>query len=244
MDKEDLIDFKIEKSVAYIRLCHAERANAYTNSMLEELGHGLLAALAKGGVRVIVIQGTEGYFCAGADFEEIKGRKSLDALDLLSAKIFNTIADSPIPVIAAIDGPAIGGGLELALACDLRIATSRSIFAFPETALGIIPAAGGTWRLPRIVGESTAKQIILFGTELSARKALSKNLVDRVVEPENLDIEVAYWVEAVKDKDPQAIRLAKKAIETSLSGGDGPGFSAMAQGVLYDIKNRRQSKDK
>jgi len=241
MNKMRNVELEISNGCGFIRLCRPAKANAYNNEMLKGIDEAISKWDSDRKVFVITIEGTEGYFCAGADLGEIEKRTVLNGLDILSAKVFDNIAGCSKPVIAVIDGPAIGGGLELALACDLRIATSRSIFAFPETSLGIIPAAGGVWRLPRLVGESVAKQMILFGVEATAEKALSFGLVDKVVEPETLKREISYWVESIKDKNPEAVRLGKKAIEVSISDGFASNYSNLVQGVLYGLKGEKDS---
>ncbi len=224
--------------LGFISLNRAERANAYVNSMLEMIEHALADHVATAEVRAIVFQSTAGgRFCSGADLDELSQRGATDALNLKSMKVFDQIASCPKPTIAAIDGPAVAGGLELALACDLRLATDRARFAMPETSLGLIPAAGATFRLPRIVGDAVARRMILFGEELNATQALQCGLVAEVVTPEALAEAVQRWGMRVAGLDPLALRLAKDVLAMTSSDDACRRQTLSSQAQLYERRH-------
>ena len=244
MSTEAEIITRTEERVGSIELNRPRRANAYSDVNLEAMEAALKAHMAASEVRVIVFaSAVEGMFCSGADLDELGQRDAAGALDLRSMEVFDTVAACPKPTMAAIDGPAVAGGLELALACDLRIASERARFAMPETSLAIIPAAGATFRLPAVVGEALARQMILFGAELDARQALDCGLVSEVVAPEELDDRVRWWAGKVGERDPLALRLAKQAISIGAAEGGSREFTRCAQAVLYERRNRRSDGD-
>ncbi len=213
MSLEEGVQFRIDGPLGFISLNRADRANAYMDSMLEMIEHALANHIATAEVHAIVFESASGgRFCSGADLDELGLRSGADALNLKSMKVFDEIAACPKPTIAAIDGPAVAGGLELALACDVRLASDRARFAMPETSLGLIPAAGATFRLPRIAGDAVARRMILFGEELNAAQALQCGLVAEVVAPEALADEVRRWGTKVAGLDPLALRLAKDVL--------------------------------
>lgn len=191
------------------------------------LNAGVIAGIAKGyrdahddkDVRVIVLTGAgDKAFCAGADLKERQGMSTDDVR--VQVGLYRTelgVLDlSPKPVIAALNGVAFGGGLELALICDLRVAAPHAEIALPETTLGIIPGAGGTQRLPRVVGEARAKEMILLGRKLSAAEALSWGLVNRV-SPEGVPVleDTLRWIEPIASGAPIAQSAALRAVEAS-----------------------------
>lgn len=201
-------------AVGILTLRRPERANAYHRPLLEELAGVLAHVQAHPEVRVLVLTGEGRHFCAGADLKELEARRVEDVLSLYSQRVFNELAQLPRLTIAAIRGAALAGGLELALACDLRIAASDARFGLPETRLGLIPAAGGTQRLPALIGMARAKEIILAGRELSAEEAQSWGLVSRVV-PSHLDVleSACAWAKELAERDPLALQLAKQALD-------------------------------
>ena len=232
--RQPQVRVSISDGAGYLELNRPRRANAYDTPTLEALEQGLATLVDAEEVYVVVVaSSTPGKFCGGADLTELRRRGASDALELYSLRVFDALAACPRPTIAAVDGPAFGGGLELALACDLRIATDRARFALPETALGILPAAGGTFRLPRIVGQARARQMILFGQELDAARALAWGLVSEVVPPEKLAAQTRRWMEAATERDPLALELAKEALEAANGEGEGRQQVRCAQAALY-----------
>ncbi|WP_165385268.1 enoyl-CoA hydratase/isomerase family protein [Pandoraea sp. XY-2] len=139
--------------ICILQLNRPERANAYNTALLESLLAALQEIKSQPALRALLICGAgERSFCSGADREELKGRCFKDGIELLSRVVFDQLAELPIPTVACINGAAIGGGLELALACDLRVCSPGAIFALPELSLGLTPAAGGIRRLPTLIG--------------------------------------------------------------------------------------------
>ena len=158
----------------------------------------IMVRMSKNDIELVLTQ-TDTAFLIDAKTAIYEGRWE-NAVE--SLEVFDAIAACPKPTLAVIDGPAVAGGLELALACDLRIASPRARFALPEPSLGLIPAAGATFRLPLVAGEATARQMILFGAELDAQQALAHGLVAEVVAPEELDDRVRWWAGKVGERDP------------------------------------------
>jgi methylglutaconyl-CoA hydratase len=204
---------------AILTIDRADRMNALSRDTLLAFGRLARELQSDADVRAIVVTGSgEKAFCAGADLKERQGlgneevrhqvglyRSELGALDL-----------SPKPVIAAINGVAFGGGLELALVCDLRVAAKHALLALPETGLGIIPGAGGTQRLPRIVGEARAKEMILLGRRLTALEAHEWGLVNRVTSEGTSVLEDALaFIAPILDGAPIAQAAALGAIDAS-----------------------------
>lgn len=169
-------------------------------------------------VRCVVVTGTgERAFCAGSDvkeFESLKGRVG-DGKLLLEKAVYRRLAVLPVPTIAAIQADALGGGLELALCCDLRVADENATFGMPEVRLGVMPGSGGTQRLPRVVGTAKAKEMILMGEFLSATEAVEIGLVNRIA-PAGESVAVATAMAIViASRGPVAVREAKKAIDAA-----------------------------
>ncbi|MBU9714808.1 enoyl-CoA hydratase [Evansella tamaricis] len=213
------IETHLEGHIAQLILKRKDAANALNQEMLDEIMetfHGWQNDL---NVRAIVITGDgEKVFSAGADLKE---RKTMNESEVKKAvakigEMVNTVERMPIPVIAAINGAAIGGGLELALACDLRIASENSKFALTETGLGIIPGAGGTQRLPRTIGVQRAKEMIFTGKKIEASLAYDWGLILSVVPSRSLMVEAMGLAEAISKNAPIAIRQAKKAINNGM----------------------------
>jgi enoyl-CoA hydratase/3-hydroxyacyl-CoA dehydrogenase len=201
--------------VAWVVLNRPHRHNAITPKMLDELEAVAKDLARDGAVRVVVLSGEGGKaFSAGADltaFEFTSPVKAFEASRRMF-EVFSSFERMPKPVIAAIDGYAFGGGCELALACDFRLATESSQIGLTETSLGIIPGAGGTQRLLRLVGVSRAKEMIYLGERLRAKDALEAGLVDRVFANESFRSEVEAYAQRLAKRAPISLKLAKYAI--------------------------------
>lgn len=222
-----------EGPIGILTLDRPERAHAYDRALLDELLAGV-AALAD--CAVIVVQSTgEQAFCGGADLDAMAAATPLTALDLYSQKVFTTLARLPAVTIAAVQGPAIAGGFELALACDLRVAGARASFAFPETRLGLLPSAGGTTRLTRLVGPGRAKAVILAGERLDATTALAWGVVNRVADDPRS--EARAWAISIATHDSTALSLAKSVIDAEESTAS-LARERSAEAILYARRAR------
>jgi enoyl-CoA hydratase len=207
-----------------------ELRNPPLNLVTVELTRQLRAALeqlaASSEVRAVIVTGSgTRAFCAGSDvgeFAGLHGRASEGKL-LLEKLVYRQLADLPVPTIAAIEGNALGGGLELALCCDMRIASATSRFGMPEVGLGVVPGSGGTQRLPRIVGQARAKELILVGDLIDAAEAHRIGLVNRVVDEGEARATARSLAERIATRGPVAVREAKRlldlAVDTPLDAG-------------------------
>jgi methylglutaconyl-CoA hydratase len=212
---------KIERRgpVGLLTIDRADRRNALSRETLFALGRLGRELVADASVRAIVVTGAgDKAFCAGADLKERQGMTPDDVraqVGLYRSEL-GVLDTSPKPVVAALNGVAFGGGLELALICDLRVAAPRAELALPETTLGIIPGAGGTQRLPRVVGDARAKEMILLGRKLGAAEALAWGLVNRV-SPEGVDVvdDAIAWIDPIAHGAPIAQSAALRAIDAS-----------------------------
>jgi enoyl-CoA hydratase/carnithine racemase len=210
-------------TVAVWTIDREDRMNALSRATLFALGRLAREAARDPGVRAIVLTGVgEKAFCAGADLKERQGMTENDVrvqVELYRSEL-GPLDRSTKPVIAAINGVAFGGGMELALIADLRVAAEHALLALPETTLGIIPGAGGTQRLPRLVGEARAKEIILLGRRLTAAEALAWGIVNRVT-PKGTNVvdDAVAWIEPIANGAPIAQAAALEAIDRSFDVG-------------------------
>jgi len=230
----------VEGPLAVITVNRPEKRNALDLETVEEF-HRALAQVSKAKCTVFVVTGAgDKSFVAGADINAIKARRRADALAGINTRLMSAIENHDAVAIAAVNGFAMGGGCELALACDLRIASESALFGLPEPALGIIPAAGGTQRLPRVVGLGRAKEMILTGARWDARKALEFGLVSEVVPPGELMKAARAMASRVIALGPLAIRLAKQALNASanMSLQSGLVFESMIQAVTFESKDK------
>jgi len=202
--------------IALVTLDRPERMNALSRALVARLGELGREVAAQRDVRLVIITGAgDKAFCAGADLKERAGMTEDEVRALLLAyeSELGWLETIPVPTIAAINGAALGGGLELALLCDLRVAAQHAVLGLPETSLGVIPGAGGTQRLPRLLGEARAKELILRAARLSASEALILGLVNQIM-PKSDDflLEVINWAEPILSGAPVAIRAALQAM--------------------------------
>lgn len=203
--------------VATIQLDHP-KVNALSTALLEQL-RAIAEDLTANPPGAVVVTGGDRIFAAGADISEFKGQPEADAIGRTFIEGLNALAGIPRMVIAAVSGFALGGGCELALACDLRIASETAVFGLPEIQLGIIPGGGGTQRLARLVGPARAKSMVLSGRQVPAAEALSIGLVDEVVPVAELS-ERAHALAAQYAKGALAAQaLAKRVIDEGLDVG-------------------------
>ena len=210
---------KVEQrgAVAIWSLDRPDRMNALSRPMLLALGKLSREAATNASVHAVVVTGAgDKAFCAGADLKERRGMTDEEVrglIDLYRSEL-GPLDRLPKPVVAAINGVALGGGLELALACDLRVASADAVLGLPETSIAIIPGAGGTQRLPRIVGEGRAKEMILLARRLAAAEALAWGLVNRVTPAgANVVDDAVEWIRPIATGAPLAQAAALEAID-------------------------------
>ena len=207
------IKLEKKKEIGIITLNRPEARNALNRKMIQELGDALTGLENDSQIRSIIITGNKD-FCAGADIKEMNAIKpeEIEAFCRWSHKVINQIENMGKPVIAAINGFALGGGCELALACDIRIAGESAKFGQPEVNLGLIPGFGGTQRLSRLVGVGKAKELIFTGEILSAKEAASIGLINKVVKDEELMAKAEEIAQVIAQKSPVAVKMSKTLI--------------------------------
>ena len=210
-------------SLALITINRAHKHNAISLDTVEELNAAVDVSAQDPDVKVVAITGAGGKsFASGSDLNEVLNRDLKKALDPIIQGLALKLERTPKPTIAAIDGICMGGGLEVALGCDLRIATPKSKFATPEGKLGIIPGGGATARLPRIVGRGWGMEMLLMGEPINSERALQIGLITRIVEPSDLKAEVCRMSEHLSKFAPFVPRTMKALVhsgmDSSLSG--------------------------
>jgi enoyl-CoA hydratase/carnithine racemase len=221
---EDLADRMV------VTLNRPEVRNAIDQAMVDEL-HEVCERLERE-PRILILAGAGGVFASGADIGELLERRAADAHRGINAGLFLRVAALPMPVIAAIDGYALGGGAELAYAADFRIGTPRLRIGNPETGLGIIAAAGALWRLPELVGEPVAKEILLAGRILTGGEALSVHLVTELHEPEALLGAAHALADRIAANDMLATQYTKAVLHASRQ--EHPRAEQEAQAELFE----------
>ena len=242
MDFKEIL-YDVDGPLALVTINRPQRHNAISLDTLEELHGAVRLAATDDDVRVIAITGAGGRaFASGSDLSEVLHRDFRKALEPIVQGLADHLERTPKPTIAAIDGICMGGGLEVALGCDLRIATRRSRFATPEGKLGIIPGGGATARLPRIVGRGWAMEMMLMGEPIDAERALSIGLVTRLVEPDELLPETRRVAEHLASFAPFVPRTMKAMVnfgmEASLAGA--LMLEKYAQGALVQTEDKQE----
>lgn len=216
---------EVRGPVGTITLNRPERLNAFFGSMREEIADGLAELGRDDSVRAVVVTGAGRAFCAGADVRYLGDLMEAGAIDEASRlveagrRVVRTLAEMPKPAIAALNGPAAGGGANLALACDLRIASERASIGQTFNRIGLHPDWGGTYFVPRLVGPARAAELFFLADMVDAAEAERIGLVNRVVPHERLMDAVREMAERLAEKPAPAIRLAKRAIRRSLDAG-------------------------
>ncbi|WP_247042265.1 enoyl-CoA hydratase/isomerase family protein [Arthrobacter rhizosphaerae] len=213
-----------------VLLNRPEVRNAIDQQMVDEL-HVVCAALERR-PKILIIAGVEGVFASGADISELRERRRDDALLGINSTIFVRIAKLPMPVIAALDGYCLGGGAELAYAADFRIGTPSVRIGNPETGLGILAAAGASWRLKELVGEPLAKQILLAGLVFRAEEALAANLITEIHDAPELMAAAHNLADRIGQQDPLAVRITKSVFHAPPDAH--PIIDQLAQAVLFE----------
>jgi len=218
----EYVKTRIENRIAVVTLDHPP-VNALSPAVLKELAAQFTTLGADAEVNAIVLTGAGNHaFCAGADLKEFAGLSPDQAKEIvaLGHETFNAIEDCPKPVIAAVNNLALGGGCELAMSADIRISSDRARFGQPETWIGLIPAWGGSTRLPQIVGAAKAKELIFTGQMINAQEAQRIGLVNKIV-PDGEEVRAAIDIARMIDRKsaPLAVQKAKKVINDNLRAG-------------------------
>lgn len=229
-----------EQGVALCTFNRPEVRNALNLEMVRDIRRMMEDLMQGEDVRVLVFTGHEKAFVSGADIAELRERGRADALRRINNGLFREIEQFPMPTIAAVRGWALGGGCELAMACDLRVAGEGAKFGQPEVALGIIPGAGATYRMPRLVGLGTARELIFTGRIIDAPEALSIGLVNRVV-PDDEVLDAARELAArIAKNSAVAVRFAKMALNASdeMSTDAGLALETTIQAVLFEDEEK------
>lgn len=205
-----------------LRLNRPQSKNSLDEALVEDLAQSLEGASADSALRVVVLSGAGGAFCSGVDLRsaaaELDDAKRLEHRLAGFHRVIQAIAAAPQPVLAAVDGPAVGFGADLAYACDLRIASSRAYFEEKFVAIGLMPDGGGTFHLPRLIGLGRALEHQLLGTRFDAERALALGIVNRVVAPEELEVEVGRVCAQLAAAAPLAVRAIKSALRAGVDG--------------------------
>jgi len=235
------IIWKIDEDIGILIINRPEKKNALNRELREELFHHI-KELEKRRVRAIIITGTDDVFVAGADISSMKDYTEHEAREasLHGSRIFSYIEDMDIPSIAAINGWALGGGLELAISCDIRICSENARFGQPEIRLGIMPGYGATFRLPRIIGMGRAKELMLTGRIIDADEAKEIGLVSKVVKREELMDEAKKIAKSISA--PIAARYIKSAVNKAfdMKKEDAIKYVSLLYGRLYNTLDAKE----
>ena len=243
MTSYDTILVEIADRVAVITLNRPDVRNAINAQVQRELRVALDRLRADDSVGVVVITGSgEKAFAAGADIGQLQNYDLHTGLTSSMQRLYDEVESFEKPTIAAVNGYALGGGCELAMACDIRLAATTARFGLPETNLSVLPGAGGTQRMARLVGVGLAIDLILTGRMLDADEALATGLVTRVAEPGDLRTAAGEVADAILAKGPLAVRLAKLVIRTGMDADRRTGLvvEQLAQSLLYTTDDMRE----
>jgi methylglutaconyl-CoA hydratase len=217
---EEVVHVERHEHVTIVRLARERRMNALSRETLLALGQIGRTLETDSELRAVVVTGTgEKAFCAGADLKERQGMSENQVREQIALyrSELSWLRRLPVPSVAAINGAALGGGLELALLCDLRVAAEHAVLGLPETSLAIIPGAGGTQILPRLIGPARAKELILLGRQVTAQEALTLGLINRVTaRGQALLSDTLAWLRPISEGAPIAQRAALRAIRAAL----------------------------
>lgn len=244
----ETLRYEVQGNVAVVTLNRPDRMNTLGGTMKPDLARAFFElARHDERVRAVLVTGAgDRAFCAGADIKERVGGQQAGVDYFVTQKathdLFRSIEEFEKPVIAALNGVALGGGLEIALCCDLRVASATARLGLPEIKLGVIPAAGGTQRLPRLIGEARAKELILTADLVDADTALRYGLVSRVLPPESLMPEAVALAQRIAEQPPLAVRFAKRAINRGMQTDldSGLEYERYAAAMVIDSEDRKE----
>ena len=213
-----ILNLEVADSIAVVKISRPEALNALNTRFFQEMDSMIEEVSAMSEVKVMVITGDGKAFVAGADIAEMVNKSGVEGTDFskIGQNTFSSLEKMEVPVIAAINGFALGGGLELAMGCDIRIASTKAKFGQPEVNLGLIPGYAGTQRLPRLVGKGDALLLLMTGDMIGAEEALRIGLIQKIAEPEQFMEEVMKLAKTIASKGPQAVRKVKKVVHEGL----------------------------
>ena len=219
-----------DKHIALVRLNRPKELNALNLELMGELRDTLKELDANDDVRVIILTGNERAFAAGADIKQMSGRTAMDMLKIDQFSTWDQIRRTKKPIIAAVSGFALGGGCELAMICDMIVASESAKFGQPEIKIGVMPGAGGTQRLTRAVGKARAMEMVLTGNFISAEEAYKFGLVNRVVPEEIYLQETLKLAREIAEKSPIAVQMAKESVNKAFE-------TPLQEGLFFERKN-------
>jgi len=240
----ELTDVIFDKApIATLTINRPNALNALNKSVLEQIAVVIREVRHDASVRVLIVTGAgDRAFVAGADIAQMSKMSTVEGLEFsrLGHRVMESLEDLPIPVIAAVNGFALGGGVELAMACDLIIASEKARFGQPEINLGLIPGFGGTQRLPHRIGQAKARELIMTGDMIDAKTALALGLVNYVVAPDQLMTETRKLAEKIASKSAVALRHAKAALRASFTMEEDAGlrYEQEAFGITFSSEDR------
>lgn len=225
-----LVDYQAAPQVALIRLNRPKELNALNLQLMRELRDVLKELDADDKIKVIVLTGNDKAFAAGADIKEMVGKGAIDMLQIDQFSTWDQIKKTKKPLLAAVSGFALGGGCELAMTCDMIIASETAQFGQPEIKIGVMPGAGGTQRLTKAVGKALAMEMVLTGNFINAERALQTGLINKIVPTELLLIETLKLATQIAAQSPMALQLAKESVLSAFS-------TTLEEGLLLERKN-------
>jgi enoyl-CoA hydratase len=225
-----LVEPQYQPHISLIRLNRPKELNALNLQLMQEIKHALYELDNNEDVRCIIITGNEKAFAAGADIKQMESKTAIDMLKIDQFETWDQIRKTKKPVIAGVSGFCLGGGCELAMTCDMIVASETAKFGQPEIKLAIMPGAGGTQRLTRAVGKALAMEMVLTGKFISAQEAFDAGLINRVVPEEIYLDEAVKLAKEVAQQSPIAIRLAKESVLKAFDSG-------LQEGLFFERKN-------
>ena len=240
----ETIKFEIKDSIAYVTINRPKAMNALNSQVLDELFDAFTALAGNPDVKAVILTGEGKAFVAGADIAEMSKLNAVEARAFAKKghAVMNLIENIEKPVIAAVNGFALGGGCELSMACDIRIASSKAKFGQPEVGLGLIPGFGGNLRLPRLVGKGNAKYLIYSADMIDAAEAYRIGLVQKVAEPEELIAEAEKMAGKIAAQAPITVAVAKDVVNNGydVDMKSGSNYEVNAFSLIFDSEDMKE----